>query len=222
MYRAKVIFFDTGYNANSIDVLAGALCKRDKNSIFIKFVKTFEDLKSEVSISDNPVIFAFSFTTFGFKKIERELSDFIKYTNIRRNNIYYIAGGVHSTAKPRELLKIGMDFVCLGEGENTVCEFVEKLIHGNDLKTIRGLGWIEGKDIRSTGLSKPVNLDDYPPFCEPYKRFNPIEITRGCIYACSFCQTPFMFKARFRHRSIENICHYVEVLKSTGLLISGL
>ena len=29
-----------------------------------------------------------------------------------------------------------------------------------------------------------------------------IEITRGCVYACSFCQTPYMFKARFRHRSV--------------------
>lgn len=215
MYRAKVIFFDTGYNANSINVLAGSLCERGKDSILIKFVKTFEDLKCETSISDNPVIFAFSFTTFGFKKIERELSDFIKYLNAR--SIYIIAGGVHSTAKPRELLGTGIDFVCLGEGENTICEFVEKLIRGDDIKTIRGLGWIEGKVIMSTGLAEPVNLDDYPPFCEPYKRFNPIEITRGCIYACSFCQTPFMFKARFRHRSVENICHYVEVLKKYGL-----
>ena len=31
-----------------------------------------------------------------------------------------------------------------------------------------------------------------------------LEITRGCVYACSFCQTPFMFKARFRHRSVGN------------------
>ena len=25
------------------------------------------------------------------------------------------------------------------------------------------------------------------------------------MYACSFCQTPFMFKARFRHRSVANV-----------------
>ncbi|MGB9602853.1 MAG: TIGR04013 family B12-binding domain/radical SAM domain-containing protein [Limisphaerales bacterium] len=217
MYQAKVIFFDTGYNVNSINVLAGALCEKVNSSISIKFVKTLDDLKKEVTNSDNPIIFAFSFTTFGFKKFEKELSDFIKNLKNIKTNIFCIAGGVHSTAKPRELLETGMHFVCFGEGEKTICEFVDKLTRGDALKNIKGLGWFEGNDIKCTGLSEPVNLDDYPPFCEPYKRFNPIEITRGCVYACSFCQTPFMFKARFRHRSVENICYYVEILKKYGL-----
>ncbi|WP_462285441.1 radical SAM protein [Nostocoides sp.] len=34
-------------------------------------------------------------------------------------------------------------------------------------------------------------------------------MTRGCIYACKFCQTPFLFKARFRHRSIASVREHV-------------
>ncbi|MGZ3419080.1 MAG: TIGR04013 family B12-binding domain/radical SAM domain-containing protein, partial [Polyangiales bacterium] len=56
-------------------------------------------------------------------------------------------------------------------------------------------------------------LDDYPAFNLPDRKFNAIEITRGCIYACGFCQTPYMFKARFRHRSIENVRAHVRTMR---------
>jgi hypothetical protein len=35
-------------------------------------------------------------------------------------------------------------------------------------------------------------LDRYPPHCAKYRKFGPVEITRGCIYACKFYQTPFV------------------------------
>src|SRR5262249_42571223 len=39
----------------------------------------------------------------------------------------------------------------------------------------------------------------------------------GCVYACSFCQTPFMFKARFRHRSVGNVRAHVRAMVAGGL-----
>jgi B12-binding domain/radical SAM domain protein len=30
-------------------------------------------------------------------------------------------------------------------------------------------------------------------------------VTRGCIWACRFCQTPFLHRARFRHRSVRSV-----------------
>src|SRR5690606_36327535 len=44
-----------------------------------------------------------------------------------------------------------------------------------------------------------------------------IEITRGCRYSCRFCQTPFMFSARFRHRSVDNVRWYVDRMRERGL-----
>ena len=43
-----------------------------------------------------------------------------------------------------------------------------------------------------------------------------IEITRGCIYACSFCQTPFLSKARFRHRSVGEIVRWTSCMRAAG------
>ena len=37
----------------------------------------------------------------------------------------------------------------------------------------------------------------------------PWEITRGCPWACRFCQTPFLFRARLRHRSLPEIRRWV-------------
>jgi radical SAM superfamily enzyme YgiQ (UPF0313 family) len=37
------------------------------------------------------------------------------------------------------------------------------------------------------------------------------------VYACRFCQTPFMFSARFRHRSVENVRWHVRRMREQGL-----
>jgi B12-binding domain/radical SAM domain protein len=50
-----------------------------------------------------------------------------------------------------------------------------------------------------------VDLDAFPPYAPRARRVGPIEITRGCVWACRFCQTPFLFRARFRHRSIDGV-----------------
>jgi B12-binding domain/radical SAM domain protein len=44
----------------------------------------------------------------------------------------------------------------------------------------------------------------------------PIEITRGCVYACRFCATPFINRARFRHRSIDNVRRWATALRTAG------
>jgi B12-binding domain/radical SAM domain protein len=36
------------------------------------------------------------------------------------------------------------------------------------------------------------------------------------VYACSFCQTPYMFKARFRHRSVEDVRLHIDRMRAHG------
>jgi B12-binding domain/radical SAM domain protein len=42
----------------------------------------------------------------------------------------------------------------------------------------------------------------------------PIEITRGCSFACSFCQTSHIFGDQLRHRSIDKIVEQAAALQS--------
>jgi B12-binding domain/radical SAM domain protein len=62
----------------------------------------------------------------------------------------------------------------------------------------------------------PVDLDAYPPLGVEHRRFGPIEITRGCPCACTFCQTSFLFGGRMRHRSVDSVVAWVRRAMEAG------
>lgn len=132
---------------------------------------------------------------------------------VRDSRVLHVAGGVHATAEPRATLEAGWDLAAVGEGERTVLALVRALLAGEDPRARRGIASLEGGVLRAHGKGESVALDDFPPFALAHGKIGPIEITRGCIYACKFCQTPSMNKARFRHRSLENVKHWVGEMK---------
>ena len=91
------------------------------------------------------------------------------------------------------------------------------LANGEDPRSIPGIAWLEGDRLRSNGPGERRPLDEFPGFNAAAGKWNALEITRGCVYACSFCQTPFMFKARFRHRSVGNVREHVRWMKKDGI-----
>lgn len=139
-------------------------------------------------------------------------------------NAIHIAGGAHATAEPLHTLRAGFDFVAVGEGERTIIGVVRALLHSGAsrdvaitaLRVVKGLAWLDGGQYASNGHGERIDLNAFPPFATKHGKFSPIEITRGCIYACQFCQTPFMFTARFRHRLVENVCAHVRDMKEQG------
>lgn len=132
------------------------------------------------------------------------------------NKTYFIAGGPHPSGNPIETLEY-FDFVVLGEGEKTLKELVSYLIDKynkkqdilyNDLKKINGIMFYdEHNNLVKTNKNNYIDLDKYPCFNlnGPYR---PIEITRGCLYNCKYCQTPSLFGNKLRHRSIKEIIKY--------------
>ncbi len=132
------------------------------------------------------------------------------------DHVVHVAGGVHATAEPELTLRSGFDWAAVGEGEWTMVRTVEAALAVRPMEEVPGLACLVENRLVFTGPAQPVALDGFPPFAPEYPRVNPIEITRGCVYACSFCQTPFMFKARFRHRSVEQITHYASFMLRRG------
>jgi B12-binding domain/radical SAM domain protein len=128
----------------------------------------------------------------------------------------HVAGGVHATAEPLATLRAGFDLVALGEGEATAVALASALIHGRDPRELPGVASLRQGRLSSNGPGERRPLDDFPAFNARARKWNALEITRGCIYACSFCQTPFMFKARFRHRSIANVRAHVARMRESS------
>jgi B12-binding domain/radical SAM domain protein len=114
----------------------------------------------------------------------------------------HLAGGVHATAEPEATLALGFDLVAQGEGEETLLGVLARLLDGDDPRGVRGLAWREGERIATSGRASPVRLDDHPASSRRLGKALALEVTRGCVWACRFCQTPFLQRARFRHRSV--------------------
>ena len=153
------------------------------------FLNSFKD-----ETADNLNVFGFSFNTIAFLKEQKILKHTI--SKLKGRSVFFIAGGAHPTACPEELLSFGFDAVVKGDGELAIVDIVKKL-H-------------EGQKITGVFEHKITNLDEHPPFpnCKSY--YKPIEITRGCYYACNYCQTSFLFNKKPVHRSIDNIIFFLK------------
>ena len=203
----------------ALNVLAGALLTRQKlRNIPSYFAKTPEQLTSEIIKARQQykiVVVPWSFYSPQYAQIKTQLHEIKK--QITDCSIIHLAGGVHATAEPLQTLNMGFDYVAIGEGEQIYCDFVDALVSGQAVETVRGIAFLKHGSLIKNGKGETIDLNAYHPCASRYRKFGPLEITRGCIYACRFCQTPHINKARFRHRSLENIAHYVRIMAANGL-----
>ncbi len=132
--------------------------------------------------------------------------------------IVLLAGGPHPTGKPEEALSLGFDAVVRGEGEKTLQDLLKALDGGNNPGTVPGVVIREDSGrIRFGGRQRPVDLNAYPPIGANHAMHGPLEITRGCPFACPFCQTPYIFRGPVRHRSVEQVAAYAGLMRQRGL-----
>ncbi len=160
------------------------------------------------------VLVGWSFYSPDFAQLARELLE-VK-AQIDDPRVVHVAGGVHATAEPVATLRAGFDLVATGEGELMIRDLVQALREGADGRSVGGVAWLEHGVLHRNGRAGRTVLDDFPPFGPAHDRFGPIEITRGCIYACRFCQTPYFAGASFRHRSVANVRRWVRYLVGRG------
>jgi radical SAM superfamily enzyme YgiQ (UPF0313 family) len=148
----------------------------------------------------------------------------------RHPDAVVVAGGEHCTALPDYCLRDApaIDYVALGEGEETIVDLCRTLASGGDVARVAGLALRQNGDVGRTAVrSRIVDVDDIPwpdwelfPI-EPYLAANisfgasfgrnmPIMASRGCPYQCTFCSNPAMWTTRYTIRSPENVLAEVE------------
>ncbi len=191
----RIIFRTNKHNRYSITPLVAAILNRFED-IEVLETKNVSEI-TQYPATDTAV--AFSFMTFDIDSVVEEA----RY--LKEHGYTIIAGGPHTTAQPQEMLKLGFDFVFVGDGEENILRFLEG----------------ERPERRIfDGITQRVNLNDFPPICEKKKLFMPIEITRGCPFDCGYCQTPRLAGKIVRHRSIDEIVEYEKISVKHGKTIA--
>lgn len=170
----------------------------------------------------NPKVVCFSCTHREFDEVV-SLNFAIKAFG---SQIITIVGGSQPTYRTSDFLDNGFDFVCVGEGEKTLLQFVEQVMVGSQQwQSISGLAWKqEGRVIFNSPRSLMTETELQFDLVSAYKKIDAryfdfgVEIirglpligallltTRGCPYNCSFCGCNSIFGRKIRHRPIESI-----------------
>lgn len=210
-------------NRQSISALIGAVETDARfDDLEMRLLKPWLGLRKQIKDlaihhSDGKVVVGFSFATPKAPTVLDTVQKIRKHLQSHHlTNVMLVAGGPHPTGDWQQTLDMGFDIVVVGEGEKSFPELLTSLYDDSDLQHIEGLAYRSSPESHPvfTGRSARVeNLDDYPPFAERFHLFSSIEITRGCPWACKYCQTTSLFGGRMRHRSVENIVKWAAISK---------
>ena len=212
-----VVFYQKK-NIYSFNALIGALeTVEELDDIDLYFIRGSENLDNELErICENhqKLVLGISFFTTQLW----EINDLLKPLRAKyKERVLFVAGGPHPTGDPKGTLKMGFDIVVVGEGEETLIEILYNVKNNKNFDAIRGIAYFnKDKILITTKKRRWIDLDKYPPLPVKNVKFGAIEITRGCPFACYFCQTPYLSGTRPRHRSIKSICNAISVMKSYG------
>jgi radical SAM superfamily enzyme YgiQ (UPF0313 family) len=165
------------------------------------------------------IILAVSFRTAQFPQIYHKMHQI--YTLLSEDElkrVIFIAGGSHPTGSPLSTLKIGFDFVFLGEGEFSLSFFLKQFLQNADLFSTPGIAYLKDKDTYCQNKNPPlIKLDDYPFFSIKRGLYPPLEITRGCSFGCAFCQVPSIYQNKIRHRSQNKLMEIIKWLANNNM-----
>jgi B12-binding domain/radical SAM domain protein len=228
MAKNAFAFVEYSYNRYSIAVLTGALEVDERmQEINIHFLKSNPKNKNDTAFIDKALelanrydrlVLAFSFHTPNVIPMAQTIGELReKLEQTHTDNVTLIAGGPHPSGDPLGTLEMGIDIVVVGEGEVALPNLLEKLYAGQSYANVQGISFLENRKYNFTGKPKPIDLSHYPAFAVKHKRYSPIEIGRGCPWACKFCQTPFLMGGKMRYRSVESTVKYAKLAKDFGI-----
>ncbi len=138
--------------------------------------------------------------------------------------ILTVMGGPHVSFCAKETMASypELDFIVLGEGEETIIELVEASEKTRQYERIEGLAYRSNSDVLSTGMKKPcIDVDSLPVPARhliPLGRYRALNTSinmttsRGCPFKCIFCVGRKMVGAKVRYRSAKAVVDELELL----------
>ncbi len=204
----------------------------DRRDGMITYGLSKEEIKRRIK-EINPNLVGVTFPFSCQAKNAFEVCRAVKEVN---KDIKVVAGGIHASALPKDILQNqkDIDFVVIGEGEETLLELVENLKkQTQNFKHIKGIAYREkGGDVAINERREAINNIDQIPFPArhllkiedyikinvphgPYtkkKRVGNIFTSRGCPGMCLYCTSWKFFGRQFRARTVDSIFKEIDLL----------
>ena len=137
-----------------------------------------------------PEVVGFSVITPNYPVARKQ----IHYLKEMHPEVWILAGGIHATLFPEDLVAEGADVVVMGEGEPVILELVASLAEERDLSGVSGLVFRNpsGEIVRTGGSRQTDSLNELP-FVDrglynlPQYTHHSMLASRGCPHHCAFC-----------------------------------
>lgn len=227
--RVAIVFRRLRSNRYSLAALVSAIdVKTAKGELQLQPRVVFADtpgellsLAAELKARGYRVLAAYSFMTTSLPSLLGEIREVT--AKLRAAGVASIAGGPHASGDPIGTLMLGFDYVVIGDGEESLPYILKAMaktkgpVNAEDLSRAPGVAFRNPDDGTYCYTGKAMaDLDRYPNF--PYWRgiYAPIELTRGCNFACRFCQVSFTHGGRLRHRRLGLVLEMAEALLSSN------
>ena len=168
-----------------------------------------------------PKIVSF-YTRCDIYHIDLRLAEVIKN---KWKDIFIIFGGPQSDIVSVETIEqiSYVDYVCCGEGENTIYPFFDSLLEETPDLSVPGLVYRKNGEVRKNPRPNLVeNLDelpliDYSSICISEGDENKddlyfsIDVGRGCPFGCTYCSTKSFWGRKYRLKSPQRIFEEVKI-----------
>ncbi|MFA6307041.1 MAG: radical SAM protein [Patescibacteria group bacterium] len=203
--------------------VGSALKKRGFTVELVNINEEEIDQTVDYVISEKPFYAGFSVMTGRQTMHSASMSRKLK----ERADIKIMWGGIHPSLLPEQCLSESyIDYIIMGEGEETAVEFSGRLERGEPLADILGLGHKESGAVKINPPRPMIkNLDDWPlDFSlidlnkyifrlDKFKRVIAYKASRGCPFNCAFCYNRAFNQSRWRAWSIGRVVSDIEFLK---------
>jgi len=185
---------------------------------------SFQVLDTRVATSkETKKFFGSSFDLIGitvFSPVYYEVIDIFHKIKKSDKKVPVCLGGPYVTTIKEEVFeKIPAEFAVVGEGEITFTELISHIKGKKNLKDIEGLMYMdqEGKIVINPQRThiKDLNQLPFPAYdIFPMERYplHRMVTSRGCPYACSWCNSSSIWKHTYRSRNGGNMISEIELL----------
>lgn len=212
MQRIGAVLKENNYNVNIIQQY-----REPEEKIFERLVET------------NPDVVGLSTWTCTWP-LNLELVKKIKDYN---QKVLIVSGGYHTSSNPSSILEGDIDYGIKGEGELSFLRLLDNLNKNKDVSSLDNLILREGKSARVNLGKRLENLDELPdplrnsemlgitkvkvlmdPPISKQRGVVMIDYSRGCVFACKYCDSNLVWGKNVTYRSPERVVNELKRLKT--------